>query len=493
MHPNEPNARAPRRGETIAAIATPPGAGGLTVLRISGPEARALGLALFRPADRRFRDFRPRTLHFGRIADRDGRILDEVLAAYMPGPHSYTGEDVLEIHCHGGDAAPAAILDALLERGARLARRGEFTLRAFLNGRMDLTQAEAVAELIAAPGRAALHLAQAKLAGGLGTRVDGLRRRLEELRAQFCLAVDFPEEDVDCLPPEQLRTVIDAVRADVRALLAGMERARAWREGVMVVLAGRVNAGKSSLLNALLGRERAIVTDRPGTTRDYIEEHLLLDGLRVRLVDTAGLRDAPGPAAGTSPEADRDVSSRADGPAPVDEVEAAGMEISRALAARAELVLFVVDGARALGPEERASAASLAPGRTLAVVNKADREPAAPDPGALLADAGLETVRVSARTGQGLEELAARIRARCLRGEAEPDPDAAVPNARQAALLREADAELAGLRADADAGVPYDLLGVRLETACAALAGLTGEIAPQDVLTSIFDNFCIGK
>ncbi|MGE4293027.1 MAG: tRNA uridine-5-carboxymethylaminomethyl(34) synthesis GTPase MnmE [Desulfovibrio sp.] len=460
--------------ETIAAIATPPGAGGVAVLRVSGSQARNLGRSLFRSADPGFQDFIPRMLHFGRAVARDRRVLDEVLAVFMPGPRSYTGEDVLEIHCHGGDSAPAALLDELLGLGARLARRGEFTLRAFLNGRMDLIQAEAVAELIAAPGKAALHLAQAKLSGTLGTRIAALRQRLEGLRAQLCLAVDFPEEDLECLPPEELISVVDAVRTDVRALLAGMERARAWREGVMVVLAGRVNAGKSSLLNALLGRERAIVTDRPGTTRDYIEEHLLLDGLRIRLVDTAGLRDDSGQEG-------------------VDEVEAAGMEISRELASRAELVLFVMDGSRTLPLEELETAATLTPGRTLVVLNKADRPAATPDPAAQLRRLGLAPLRVSARSGLGLEKLAETIRARCLQGSIEPDPDEAVPNARQAALLREADGELAALRRDAEQGVPYDLLGVRLETACAALAGLTGEIAPQDVLDSIFDNFCIGK
>ncbi|MGE4469319.1 MAG: tRNA uridine-5-carboxymethylaminomethyl(34) synthesis GTPase MnmE [Desulfovibrio sp.] len=469
---------ASRRKDTIAAIATPPGAGGVAVLRISGPQARTLGLGLFHSSQPGFRDFTPRLLHFGTIRTAQGRVVDEVLTAYMPGPHSYTGEDVLEIHCHGGDAAPAAILDLLLEHGARMAERGEFTLRAFLAGRLDLTQAEAVAELIAAPGRAALHLAQAKLAGGLGRRVHDLRTQLERLRAQLCLAVDFPEEDVDCLPPKELLQEVASVRQGVQGLLAGMERARAWREGVMVVLAGRVNTGKSSLLNALLGRERAIVTDRPGTTRDYIEEHLLLDGLRVRIVDTAGLRD----------QVEAESTDR-----PVDEVEAAGMEISRDLAARAELVLFVVDGSRPLNPAEQESAATLAPGRTLVVVNKQDQPPATPHPTQTLHPLGLELLDVSARTGHGLDRLATRIRERCLCGAAEPDPDEAVPNARQAALLREADRELEALAEDTQQAVPYDLLGVRLEGACNTLASLTGEIAPQDVLHSIFDNFCIGK
>ncbi|MEF2145471.1 MAG: tRNA uridine-5-carboxymethylaminomethyl(34) synthesis GTPase MnmE [Desulfovibrionaceae bacterium] len=458
--------------ETIVAQATPPGAGGVAVLRLSGPAALHIGRSLFRSADKHFQDFQPRMLHFGRIEDQGGRILDEVLAVFMPGPHSYTGEDVLEIHCHGGNAAPAAILSVLLKAGARLAHRGEFTQRAFLNGRMDLTQAEAVAELIAAPTKAALHLAQAKLAGGLGRRVDSLRQRLDMLRAQLCLAVDFPEEDVECLPLEELAQGAEQALAEVTALLTAMERAKAWREGVMAVLAGRVNAGKSSLLNALLGRERAIVTDLPGTTRDYLEEQVDLNGLRVRLVDTAGLRELGG--AG-------------------DAVEAAGMERSRELAQRADLVLFVADGSQPLTASDLEEALQFGAQHTLAVISKADLPTALLNPAEALAEQGLEIVRVSAKSGEGLDLLAERIRQRCTQGESEPDPDEAVPNARQAALLAEAVLELQALRDDALSGIPHDLLGVRLEAACNLLASLTGEIAPQDVLNSIFDSFCIGK
>jgi len=308
--------------DTITAIATAAGPGAVGIVRLSGPQAQALAHGLFRSPHPGFSGLRPRQLHHGSLVDAAGRVLDEVLAASMPGPGSFTGEDVVEFFCHGGPAVLRAVLEELLARGARLATPGEFTLRAFLNGRLDLTQAEAVAEMIAAPTRAALHLAQLKLSGALSRRIAALREVLESLRARLCLAVDFPDEDVECLPLPQLRQEALSAAGDVERLLAGVERARAWREGVLAVLAGRVNAGKSSLLNALVGRRRALVSATPGTTRDYLEEQLDLSGLLVRLVDTAGLRGPAGP-----------------GGEPIDPVESEGQDLSREFMGRAEAVL----------------------------------------------------------------------------------------------------------------------------------------------------------
>ena len=460
------------RKDTIAAVATPPGEGGVGIVRLSGPQSAAIAAAMFTAAARGFAGLQPHHLHYGTLRDAEGRVLDDVLAAHMPGPRSYTGEDVVEFHCHGGRAVVAAVLAEVLDRGARQAERGEFTLRAFLNGRLDLTQAEAVAEMIHAPTKGALHLAQLKLSGVLGERIRALRARLEEQRAQLCLAVDFPEDDVECLPPDVLADVAERTAAEIGELLAGVERTRAWREGALAVLLGRVNAGKSSLLNALLGKSRAIVTDIPGTTRDYLEESLNLDGLTVRIADTAGLRETE------------------------DAVERAGLEISRELAGRADLVLLLVDGSGPLTDDVAATVAGLDPARTLAVVNKIDLLPegsAASGVGAALRAAGLETVAVSAKRGDNLSLLAARMRERVLAGAGEPDPDELAPNARQARALAAAREELAALAADARASIPHDLLGVRLETACTVLGEITGEIAPADVLNAIFDTFCIGK
>lgn len=458
-----------RKNDTIAAICTPPGEGGVAIVRLSGQQAKAIGSAMFQSPRPSFAAFKPHTLHFGKVVAKDATVLDEGLCVFMPGPRSYTGEDTIEFHVHGGHAAPRGVLEEALSQGARMADKGEFTLRAFLNGRMDLTQAEAVAELIHAPSKAALHMAQAKLSGVLGGRITSLRTSLESLRQQLCMAVDFPEDEVECLAPDELITKLDAGISVLDDLLAGVERARAWREGAMAVLCGRVNAGKSSLLNALLGRQRAIVTDVPGTTRDYLEEGIDLDGLTVRIVDTAGLRTTE------------------------DDIEAAGMEMSREIAQRADLVVFVADGSRPIAKDELNAAASFGTDRTLIAINKADLEQAEPDPGETFEEHWFTTVRVSAKSGQGLEELGQAIRQSVLAGQGEPDPDEAVPNLRQAEILRKARAELLSMRQDASEGIPPDLLGVALETATTQLASLTGEITPSEVLNSIFDSFCIGK
>ncbi len=454
---------------TIAAIATPPGDGGVGIIRISGSKARLIADEIFRPAKDSFAGFRPYTMHYGCIADRAGVDIDDVLAVFMPGPNSYTGEDTIEINCHGGRAILRAVLEEILSRGARIANPGEFTLRAFLNGRMDLTQAEAVAEMIHAPSKGAAQLARVKLSGVLGERIEELRKRLEELRAQLCVAVDFPEDELECLPLDEMNTEVSSAAKKISALLAGVERTKAWREGALAVLSGKVNAGKSSLLNALLGRNRAIVTDIPGTTRDFIEETLNLDGLQVRLVDTAGLRETD------------------------DAVEQAGLDMGRDLASQADLVLLIIDGSMPFAIADLDPQFSAESGKCLAVINKADLAQADPAPSQVMKDAGYDVLEISAKKGQGIDELAVVIRERILKGAGEPDPDELVPNSRQAATLKKALSELEELVLDIEMQIPYDLLGVRLEAATSALSEITGEITPQEVLNSIFDNFCVGK
>ena len=454
---------------TIAAIATPPGDGGVGIIRISGEEALVIAKNIFKPAKDSFSGFRPYTMHYGCIVDSCGVEIDDVLTVFMPGPNSYTGEDTIEINCHGGRAILGAVLEEILSRGARIANAGEFTLRAFLNGRMDLTQAEAVAEMIHAPSKGAAQLARVKLSGVLGERIEELRRRLEELRAQLCVAVDFPEDELECLPLEQMNSeVTDAVK-NIYEILSGVERTKAWREGGLAVLSGKVNAGKSSLLNALLGRNRAIVTDIPGTTRDFIEETLNLDGLQVRVVDTAGLRDTD------------------------DAVEQAGLDMGRDLASQADLVLLIIDGSQPFELSDIDPEFSAECGKCLAVINKCDLVQSVPSPAAVMGDAGYDVVEISAKKGQGIDNLAGMIREHILKGAGEPDPDELVPNSRQAATLKKAVSELEELIYDIRMEIPYDLLGVRLESACSALSEITGEITPQEVLNSIFDKFCVGK
>lgn len=475
--PDDARSIDPRVVDTIAALATPPGQGGIGVLRVSGPLAKPIGRRLFRSSNSEFHDFLPYRLHHGRLVDdsdadaANPSALDEILLAFMPGPRSYTGEDVVEFHCHGGPAILAAGLEAILRCGARLALPGEFTKRAFLNGRLDLTQAEAVAEAIAANSRPGLHLAQEKLQGRLGDAIRELRNGLEGLRQALCLALDFPEDEVECLAPEDLIAGVSRTVERIEALLENYRRLRCWREGGLAVLVGRVNVGKSSLLNALLGWRRAIVADVPGTTRDFIEESLVLDGLPVRVVDTAGLRDSADP------------------------VEREGVLRGRELLTEADLRLLVLDAgalcAAGLDPEEKRLAESLDPATTLLVLNKCDLlpDPAPPPPPALN---GFARVLVSAKHGQGLDALAASIRERLAGGE-DPAAHALAPNLRQSQALERAAMELRALLDELQARTPYDLLSVRLETACVALAEITGDIASEDVLNRVFESFCIGK
>lgn len=458
---------------TIAAVATAPGAGGIGIVRVSGPESLPILEKLFRPAGKG--GYRPWTLRRGKIVDADGAALDDALAVFMPGPQTFTGEDVAEFQCHGGPILLEAVLTACLAYGARLAERGEFTRRAFLNGRMDLTQAEAVAEMIAAPSREGARLAAAKLDGVLGQRIAALRERLEHLRAQLCLAVDFPEEEVECLPQEGFLDATREVKDGIASLLAGFERTRCWREGITVALAGPVNAGKSSLMNAFLGRQRAVVTEYPGTTRDFLEESVRLAGLPARLVDTAGLRETDNPA------------------------EAQGIRLGRAMIASADVVLLMVDGTEGLTAKTRELLAEMGPERTVLVWNKSDLATPPPrwyeteTPGSK--EGAAAHAVVSARSGEGLDALAESVRALALarsRGR-EPEPGEAVPNLRQAQSLGEARKELDALERDILGGIPYDLCAVRLEGAAAALAEITGLDTPDEVLNRIFASFCIGK
>lgn len=458
--------------DTIAAVATAPGAGGVGVIRISGEKAHDILLSLFRPSSPSFRDFTPRMLHHGRILDADGREADDALVVFFKGPHSFTGEDCAEIQGHGGPAVMAALLESVLSRGARMAERGEFTRRAFLNGRMELSQAEAVAELIAAPSREGVYLASAKLDGLLGRRVEELRGRLEYLRQRVCLAIDFPDEEGECLPPQEFSAITQEVAAGIRALLAGYERARCWREGALVVLAGQVNAGKSSLMNAFLGRPRSIVTEKPGTTRDYLEEQTTLAGLPVRLVDTAGLREYS-----------------------EDSIELEGMRRGRELMESARCVLLVLDGSRASSGSldvfdaERRLLQELGSERCLVLWNKAD---VAPLPEGVTHFHGALLLPVSARGGTGIDELCAAVRALCLQGDTPEEGDIA-PNIRQAEQLRKALAALEELEKAIALSVPPDLCSIHLETACAHLADITGLNSTEETLNAIFASFCIGK
>lgn len=455
--------------DTISAIATPAGAGGIGIIRLSGPKAKAILARMFLPLSPRFSNFRPWTLHRGRVVDSAGEALDDVLAVFMPGPRTFTGEDVAEIHCHGGPALVYTLLETTVLFGARLADRGEFTRRAFLNGRMDLTQAEAVAEMIAAPTRAALRVGAAKLDGLLGRKIEEIRHQVEQLRMMLCVALDFSEDDVPMLAPQEFLSGIGEVTESIKTLCRGYARSRCWQEGALVVLAGAVNVGKSSLMNALLGRNRALVTDIPGTTRDFLEELLDIHGLPVRLTDTAGVRQTDDP------------------------VENLGVARSRERTKAADVVLLVVDGSMGLTLHDRDIVENIERQRLLLVWNKSD-----------LASqvriseewqqklAGIVTV--SARTGDGLDDLSQAVHAVVVAQNGhEPSAGELAPNLRQTAALQRALTELDALKADIMAKMTYDVCSVRLDSAAAALAEVTGLDSPNELLDRIFSTFCIGK
>lgn len=452
--------------DTIAAIATPPGEGGIGIVRISGPEAVPIaGRLFFSPAGRRLEDG-ARRVYYGEI--RDGSVaVDEVLVHVMRAPHSYTTEDVVEINTHGGAAPLHAVLDLVLRAGARLAGPGEFTRRAFLNGRIDLVQAEAVIDRIRAQGRAALAAASAASRGVLSKELRSLRETLVLAKAHVEAAIDFPDQDVPGeITPELRRAVVEA-RDRMEKLLATADAGRLLREGASVAIAGRPNVGKSSLFNALLRESRAIVTPRPGTTRDLLQESIVIGGIGVRLADMAGLRDTE------------------------DEVEQIGVERARQTIAEAALVLFVVDAAAGVTPEDCDLAAGLADSEVslVFVINKIDAAR-----GEVVPPAGVEfkaVCRTSALTGQGLRELEATL-GRLLLGDVSIAPDQAlITRTHQKDSLRRALEAVRRVESGFDQSPEF--LGLELDEALGALGEITGETTPDEVLEHIFGAFCIGK
>ena len=440
---------------TIAALATAPGAGAVAVIRLSGPEAGPILERVFQPLGGAWP---PRRLRHGRLVHpSSGRFLDDVLAVWFPGPRSFTGEDSAEIHGHGGEAVSALALEAVLAAGAEPAQPGEFTKRAFLNGRIDLAQAEAVADLVAARSAAEAALAVRQLAGGLSARVEEIAVSILAVLAELEAAVDFSEET----PPPDPAGLSDRLKREVRprlaALLAAGQESRLFRQGLKVTLAGAPNVGKSSLFNALLGTGRALVSPRPGTTRDYITAEAVWSGLRVELGDTAGLTDIP-----------------------ADELDGLGQARSREQLAEADLVLWVRDCAAPAAPGGPVAP----PGRTLVVWNKADLAPPPPASGSELA--------VSARTGLNLPQLKAAV-IRLATGRENPEPPEVAPSLRhQAALRRTGEYLQAGLEA-LDEGQPPDICALELRSALDSLGLIRGRTTAEDILNEVFSRFCLGK
>lgn len=454
-----------RLDDTIAAIASAPGIGAIGIVRVAGPRAFEIAAAVFRPAGGHdVLDLPGGRVLFGRIVDADGGVggaagagafVDEGLLLTFRAPRSYTGQDAVELQAHGGPAVLRTVLDACLRRGARSAEPGEFTLRAVAAGRLDLAQAEAVLAMVEARSDAARRQASVGLSGALSAAIDAAQRELTSAYAAVLASLDYPEEGV---PEARVEAPVAAARSRLERLLATASAGRFAARGARMAIVGRPNAGKSSLLNALLGYERAIVADAPGTTRDYLEAPLELGRVSVTAVDTAGLR------------------------ATTDAVEAHGVARARELAAAADVVLALVDGTRPLEPEDLELVAALDRERTVWVASKADR-PRVWD----ASDLGAPVRAVSSATGAGLDALRRELETR-LEGDAAGE-EAWVTSERQADALREAVAALARVP-----GAPADLQGLDLETALRALARITGrgDVA-EETLAEVFARFCVGK
>jgi tRNA modification GTPase len=448
--------------ETIVALATPAGIGAIGVIRLSGPDAITIANSVFKGKD--LTKQLTHTIHFGGIVDGEA-ILDEVLMSIFVGPRSYTRENVVEISCHGSNYIIESIIKLLIRKGARSAKAGEFTLRAFLNGQLDLSQAEAVADLIASNSKASQQVALQQLRGGFSNQLQTLREQLVQFASLIELELDFAEEDVEFANRDQLKKLIHEINRVIVALIQSFELGNVIKNGVNTVIAGRPNAGKSTLLNALLNEERAIVSHIPGTTRDTIEEVLNIDGINFRLIDTAGIREA------------------------TDAIEKIGVERTMEKIAQSALLIYVYDAAQITEAELRSDIESLQrPGvTTLVVANKAD----------LLSNERLETLQqlqilsISAKEKTHIDELRSKIYHAAVKDQLDGS-ETLVTNIRHLEALQKTEEALARVLNGIDS-VTSDFLSMDIKQALHYLGEITGVVTTDDLLDNIFSKFCIGK
>lgn len=460
----------PRGEDTICAISTPLGEAGIGIVRMSGPGAGEIAARIFRAAGLSVHTMASHTLHCGEVYDpRSEEVIDEVLLTIMRGPKSYTREDVVEVHCHGGVLPLTRILDLCLQYGARLAEPGEFTKRAFLNGRIDLAQAEAVIDIIRARTEGSLRVAVSQLKGGLSREIMGVRERLVSLLAILEASIDFVEEEIQVLSAAEIRKAVEEAQEWVRGLIATADEGRVLREGISLAIIGRPNVGKSSLLNVLIREDRAIVTPIPGTTRDILEECVNLRGIPIRLIDTAGYRQSEDP------------------------IEKEGVKRGEQAMERADLLLLMFDSSERLEEEDRELMEKAAPHRKILILNKSDLIKKIEEQEIRAAFPDEPIVPTSATTGAGIEALKDLIKSRVLTRGAVRNERAILTNVRHKNALRKCEEALGNLLVSVAQGMSPEFLAVDLRAAVDALGEITGETATDEILDKIFSEFCIGK
>ena len=458
--------------DTIAAIATARGEAGIGIVRVSGALALTIATELFRsPRGVSPKELTTHTLTYGHIVDATASdaVIDEVLLAVMHAPKTYTGEDIVEFNCHGGIVPLTAVLDLVVRNGARIAEPGEFTKRAFLNGRLDLAQAEAVAELIASKTDLSRKIAVEVLAGKLSDTVNRLSDRLAALLAEIEASIDFPEEDLDFMKVKTQLEAARTVQTDLTTLLETASEGRLITEGVNVAILGKPNVGKSSLLNALVGTTRAIVTDIPGTTRDTIEEMINIGGIPLKLIDTAGIRQTD------------------------DIVELQGVERSKAVLDRAELLLLLFDASQSLNDADLELLQITQSSKAILILNKIDLPVVTPSATLLAHCPKKRVVETVIPEGKGLDKLKAAVCEELLGGELVVGESPIVTNARHQEALRRANEGLNYAIESLENGMPPELVAVDLRISLDGLGDIVGKTTTEDILDRIFSQFCVGK
>ena len=455
--------------DTIAAIATAPGEGGIGIIRISGEKSLQVAQSIFKSkSGKMIKDYNARTLIYGTVVDNE-KVIDEVLVAYMKGPNSYTAEDVIEINCHGGFISVKKILELILSKGVRLAEAGEFTKRAFLNGRIDLSQAEAIIDVIKSKTDMAHEVAQSQLEGSLAKKIKDLRMNVTEVLAHLEVSIDFAEEDVEEITYQTLEEKALELRNEIKKLYDTAESGKILRDGLKTVIVGKPNVGKSSLLNSILGENRAIVTDIAGTTRDVIEEFVNIKGIPLKIVDTAGIRETE------------------------DVVEKIGVEKSRESFSTADLVIMVLDAYRKLSEEDMEILESLKNKKTIVLLNKMDLEPQIELEKIEEFVNSEDIIKISALKHQGIEELQDKIEAMVYHGSVKNSSNLMITNSRHKDALFKAYESINDAISAIEQRMPYDFIEVDFKNIWDYLGYINGDTVREDLLDTIFANFCIGK